>query len=48
MIDQHTLAWVSIAGVLLDVTDGLYPAYNLFGGEQGNIVYRCAGVIDPT
>jgi hypothetical protein len=34
-IDQHTLAWIGIAGVVLDILGGLYLAYDLLGGEHG-------------
>lgn len=35
VLDRHALAWVSIAGVLLDVLGGLYLAYDLLGGAHG-------------
>ncbi|MGI8551971.1 MAG: hypothetical protein ACR2PL_14475 [Dehalococcoidia bacterium] len=34
-VDHHALAWVSIAGVVLDILGGLYLAYDLLGGEHG-------------
>lgn len=35
VLDRHALAWVSIAGVLLDVMGGLYLAYDFLGGAHG-------------
>jgi hypothetical protein len=35
MIDRHTLAWLGIVGVLLDLLGGLYLAYDLLGGRRG-------------
>ena len=35
MIPQHTLAVISLGGVVLDVMGGLYLAYDLLGGKWG-------------
>ena len=34
-MDHHVIAWVSAAGISLDVLGGLYLAYDLLGGEHG-------------
>lgn len=35
LMDHHTVAAVSLAGICLDVLGGLYLAYDLLGGEHG-------------
>ncbi|HEV2440701.1 MAG TPA: hypothetical protein VGX97_11635 [bacterium] len=35
MIDSHTLAAISLTGVVLDLLGGLYLAYDLLGGQHG-------------
>ena len=35
MIDSHTLAAISLTGVVLDLMGGLYLAYDLLGGRHG-------------
>jgi len=44
MIDQHTLALISIVGSCLDVLGALYLAYDLLGGEHGPLRTLTRGV----